>query len=123
MEALNLDQKQVGTKQLRASQFPEPADVYVCDKCGRDITVHLYSGRAHVQILLRPSRYVCRCGQKYLSGAAEWDDLSDWERRQRWGQVQVHFVMVSALLAGSAILTYFAVTRRSIALLVLLVVE
>ena len=64
MEALNLDQKQVGTKQLRASQFPEPADVYVCDKCGRDITVHLYSGRAHVQILLRPSRYVCRCGQK-----------------------------------------------------------
>lgn len=58
-----------------------------------------------------------------MSGTVEWDDLSDWERRQRWGQTEVHLVMVSAVLAVSAILVYFAVTRRSIALIALLVVE
>jgi len=41
MDALNLDPKALSIKQLHASEFPEPADVYVCDKCGRDITSHL----------------------------------------------------------------------------------
>ena len=115
MEALNLNPEQLHTKQLRASEFPEPADVYVCDRCGRDITTHLHRGRAHVQRPLRPSRYVCRCGQKYLSGAVEWDNLSDWEKRQRLGDMGL-VIIVSAVLAVFSILVYFAVIRRSIAL-------
>lgn len=120
METLNLDRKEVGTKQLRASEFPEPADVYVCDKCGRDITGHLNRGRAHVQTPLGPSTYVC-CGQKYLSGAAEWDDLGDWERRQRLGDVGLAIIL-SAVLAGFFILVHLAVKHRSLALLVFLAV-
>jgi hypothetical protein len=119
MEALNLDPKRPRTRQLRASEFPERADVYVCDKCGRDITAHLYPGSAHVQPPLGPLRYICRCGQKYLSGAAEWDDLGNWEKRHRLGDIGL-VIIVSAALAAFSILVHLAVARRSIALFVLL---
>lgn len=121
MEALNLNQKQFGTKQLRASEFPDPADVYVCDKCGRDITAHLHRGRAHVRMPLGPSRYICDCGQKYRSGTAEWDDLSDWDRRQRLADIGLAFIVLAAL-AGFSILVAFAVTHRRVALLVVLAI-
>src|SRR5262249_61613352 len=42
MRMLNLDRSQ-----LPASKFPEHADVYICDRCGRDITSHHHRGRAH----------------------------------------------------------------------------
>ena len=37
------------TKKLPASRFPEPADVYFCDKCGRDESRYLHQGQAHVR--------------------------------------------------------------------------
>ena len=67
---------------LLASAFPERADVYICDSCGRDIT-KLHPGEAHIEQPIGPVRYVCLCGRKWLSGAAEWDHLGDWERRRR----------------------------------------
>jgi hypothetical protein len=114
MEALNLN-----TKQLRASEFPEPADVYVCDRCGREITAHLRRGQAHVWRPLGPLRYVCPCGQKYLSGAVEWDNLSDWEQRQRSRQTFGLLIIALAILTGFGILVYFAVTRHSLLFLIL----
>jgi hypothetical protein len=68
---------------LPASRFPERADEYECDKCGRFITKHLFAGRAHVERPIGRERYRCRCGETYLSGAAEWDHLGDWERSRR----------------------------------------
>jgi hypothetical protein len=112
MEALNLDTKQPATKQLCASAFPEPADVYLCDKCGRDVTVHLHRGRAHVRQPLGPVRYFCRCGQDYLSGATEWDYLSDWEKRQWLGDIPLIFILF-AVLAGLVVFAYFALVRHS----------
>jgi hypothetical protein len=114
MEALNLN-----TKRLRASEFPDPADVYVCDKCGRDITAHLGRGQSHVWRPLGPLRYVCPCGQKYLSGAVEWDNLSDWEKRQRSRQTLGLLIIISAILTGFGIFVYFAVTRHNLLLLLL----
>ena len=114
MEALNLN-----TKQLRASEFPEPADVYVCDRCGREITAHLRRGQAHVWRPLGPLRYVCPCGQKYLSGAVEWNNLSDWEKRQRSGQTFGLLTIFSAVLTGFGVLVYFALTRQNLLLLIL----
>jgi hypothetical protein len=115
MEALNLNPKQLRTKQLRASKFPEPADVYVCDKCGRDITAYLHAGRAHVQQPLGPSRYACRCGETYLSGATEWDNLSDWEKRHRLADIGLVIILLAGL-AVFLILVHVAFTRRSILL-------
>jgi hypothetical protein len=67
MQTLNLDPMLSPAPIKRpASQFPERADVYFCDKCRRDITTHLYRGRSHVRQPLGPVRYVCRCGQSYL---------------------------------------------------------
>ena len=54
MQALNLNST------APASRFPEAADVYVCDKCGRDITEHLHRGRPHVWRPLGPARYIWR---------------------------------------------------------------
>lgn len=108
MELLHLAQ----TKQLPASQFPAPADVYICDKCGNDISAHLHRGRAHVRPPLGPARYVCRCGESYLSGANEWDNLSDWEQRQWLADVLVGVIILAAL-AALPILMYRAVLIRS----------
>jgi len=68
---------------LPASRFPEHADEYECDKCGRLVTKHLNCGRAHVEKPIGRERYRCRCGETYPSGAIEWDHLRDSERRRR----------------------------------------
>jgi hypothetical protein len=113
MQTLNLN----GT-QLPASKFPERADAYICDKCGRDITPFLNPGRAHVWRLLGPSRYVCRCGQQYLSGEAEWDSLSTWERRNRLSQIVGFGIATAIPIAGFVFLIHAAIEHRSIALLI-----
>jgi hypothetical protein len=101
-----------------ASEFPEAADVYVCDKCERDITRHLHRGRAHVRPRLGPVRYSCGCGQDYISGATEWDYLSNWEKRQWLRDIPLIFIFF-AILAGSVSLVYFAVVRRNVILMAL----
>jgi hypothetical protein len=68
---------------LPACAFPNRADIYVCDKCGRDISKHFRPGRAHVWTPMGPERVRRVCGQKYLTGATEWDHLGDWERNRR----------------------------------------
>jgi hypothetical protein len=80
-EGHNLDM--LGATILPASRFPEQADEYECDKCGRLVTKHLSCGRAHVEKPIGPERYRCRCGETFLSGAVEWDHLRDSERRRR----------------------------------------
>lgn len=118
MQALNLALKQPPVLKRPASEFPEAADVYVCDKCGRDITRHLHHGRAHVRRPLGPVRYSCRCGQVYISGATEWDYLSNWEKRQWLKEVPLIFIFL-AILAGCVSLVYFGVARRDVVLIVL----
>jgi len=101
---------------LPASRFPDPAEVYFCDRCGRDLTKNLYHDRAPVWQPLRPIWYVCQCGQKYLSGAAEWDDLTTWERKLRIRQLGIGFVLF-ALLVIPMTLAYFALRYGGAAIL------
>jgi hypothetical protein len=101
---------------LPASRFPEPAEIYFCDHCGRDLTKSLYHDRAPVWQPLRPMWYACACGRKYLSGAAEWDDLTAWERKQRIWQLRIGFVLF-ALLVIPVTLAYFALRDGGAALL------
>jgi hypothetical protein len=117
MQALNLDPKQPPIKRP-ASEFPGRADVYVCDKCGRDITLHLHRGHAHVRQPLGPAKYVCRCGQDYLSGTTEWDYLSDWEKRQ-WLRDIPLILILFAVLAGYGTVAYLAVVHRAFVMIVL----
>lgn len=103
---------------LPASRFPEPAELYFCDNCGRDLTRNLYRDRGSVWQPLRPMWYLCECGRKYLSGAAEWDDLSTWEREKRAWQLQIGFVLF-ALLVIPTTLAYFALRYGGAALFVI----
>src|SRR3954468_14606453 len=103
------------SKQLPASEFPAPADAYLCDTCGKDITRHLHAGRSHVLRPLGPLRYMCQCGQKYLSGAVEWDHLDDWEKRKRMADVGLAIILLVGLALFS-LLGYVAFIRRSVLL-------
>lgn len=101
---------------LPASRFPDPADHYFCDDCGRDLTRNLYPDRAPLWQPLRPMWYACQCGRKYMSGAAEWDDLSSWQRKQRLAQLSIGFLLF-ALVVIPATLAYFALRYGGAALL------
>jgi hypothetical protein len=92
---------------LPASRFPNPAEVYFCDNCGRDLTNNLHHDRSPVWQPLRPIWYVCQCGRQYLSGAAEWDNLTTWERKQRIRQLGIGSVLFAFLMI-SGTLAYFA---------------
>jgi hypothetical protein len=102
---------------LPASAFPTPADVYVCDKCGRDVTKHLHRGQAHVWKPVGPNRYQCRFGQKYLTGAMEWDQLGEWERKRRIGQTVGLGILCSAAFSIVGLVVYLALHRSKAALI------
>jgi len=89
-----------------ASDFPERANIYVCDNCGRDITKHFRAGQSHVWRPIGPQRYQCSCGKKYLTGAAEWDHLGRWERSCRVRHTLGMGVVFSAMVSVLGFLVY-----------------
>ena len=95
---------------LPASAFPTPADAYVCDKCDRDITKHLHRNQAHVWLAMGPNRYQCVCGQKYLTGAREWDHLGEWERKRRARQTLELGTLFSAPFLALGLLIYLTMS-------------
>jgi hypothetical protein len=97
--------------QLPASAFPKPADVYVCDDCGRDITRRFRPGRAPVWKPMGTEIFECLCGQKYLTGATEWDHLGDWERRRRLEQIFGLGILFSAFFLVPGLVVYFTLHR------------
>src|SRR5258706_3114128 len=103
MDSLNLSSPPL---KLPASAFPSRADVYECDKCGRDVTKQFRPGRAHVWKPMGPERYQCRCGQKYLTGATEWDHLGSWERKNRIRQSFGLGVLFSAMCSVIGLVAY-----------------
>ena len=109
------------TETLPASRFPEAADVYSCDSCGRDITEHLHRGRAHVCQPIGPVRYSCLCGKTYLTGATEWDYLSEWDKRQWRSDVGITIILFVLLLMTLS-LGYASWHRHSVILLAIFVV-
>jgi hypothetical protein len=109
MTSLDLDNyTEFVSSVLPASAFPNPAMTYVCDNCGRDVTRHLHCGQAHVWQPMGPQRYTCRCGQRWLTGAVEWDHLGDWERRRRIRDTLAISVVSVILASIPATITYFA---------------
>ena len=93
---------------LPASSFPERADVYVCDKCARGVTKRFRLRQSHSWTPVGPTRFVCRCGQRYLTGAIEWDHLGLWERHRRVWQTLVLGVFLSGMFSIFGILIYLA---------------
>jgi len=69
-----------------------------------------------------PERYLCRCGQKYLTGATEWDHLGDWERRRRVGQTFGLALLFSVAFAVPGLVVYLALYRSRGALIAALVI-
>jgi hypothetical protein len=65
-----------------------------------------------------PERYLCQCGQKYLTGATEWDHLGDWERKNRIRQT----LGISVLSSIIGLLGYLALRRSNGALIGALVI-
>jgi hypothetical protein len=91
---------------LPATQFPERADVYVCDKCGREVTKHFRPGQSHSWKPMGPTRFICRCGQRYPTGAIEWDHLGPWERHRRIRDTFALGALLSAMFSVLGLLAY-----------------
>lgn len=106
MLGLNLDARSI--IKLPASALPGRADVYVCDKCERNITKYLRPGKAHVWRSIGTERYRCRCGERFLTGAVEWDHLSGWERKQRVAGTIWIGVGLSVLFSPVSLAAYLA---------------
>lgn len=104
MLSLNLGGRPVIS--LPASTFPDKADAYICDKCGRDITKHFRPGESHTWTPMGRERYKCLCGQRYLTGATEWDHFSDWERSRRVRDTLGLGILVSAMFSIPGLLAY-----------------
>jgi hypothetical protein len=112
---MNADEHRSQT--LPASEFPERAEWYVCDNCGRDITRHLHPGRAHMTQAMGPVRYVCRCGERWLTGAVEWDHMDDWYRHRRFIDLRIGIVLFSVPSFLLGLLVYFAFGRSRSAII------
>ena len=97
----------LNSSSLPASAFPEPADRYVCDDCGRDVTKHLHRSRAHEWSPMGPSYYQCHCGRKYRTGATEWDYLGRFERRRRAGKTLFLSEMLLIPASFVGLIVYF----------------
>jgi hypothetical protein len=104
MIGLNLSERK---SQLPASAFPERADIYICDQCQRDLTEHFIPGQAHVMQPLGPERYTCECGRRYLTGAVEWQNLSEWDRRRRKVDAFGIGALFSVMLSIPGLCVYF----------------
>jgi hypothetical protein len=104
MLTLNINARQVVT--LPASAFPSRADAYICDRCGRDLTKEFRAGQSHVWAPLGPETYVCICGQRYLTGATEWDHLGDHERSRRVGETLGVGALISAMFSVLGLAVY-----------------
>jgi hypothetical protein len=111
---------------LSASDFPNKADIYVCDQCGRAITKHFRPRHSHTSAPIGPERYKCLCGKEYLTGATEWDHLGDWERTKRGGDAVDIGILLSAISSLLGLLFYlvlhFALGVRNAAVLAALVI-
>jgi DNA-directed RNA polymerase subunit RPC12/RpoP len=92
-----------------ASEFPQPADVYICHRCGRDVTKHLHPPRGHGGRAIGPEQYACTCGERYLTGAVEWDHLP--EHGRGIGETLFVGLFLSAFLSPLGIGIYFLLHR------------
>jgi len=80
----------------------------------------LRPARAQVRQPIGPMRYTCVCGKSYLTGATEWDYLSEWDKRQWRSDVGIGVILL-ILLTIPFILGFAAWHRQSLVLLAILI--
>jgi hypothetical protein len=111
MLGLSTNPIQLIKSQLPASAFPNYAEVYVCDNCGRNITRHFHAPQSHTSGQIGPTRYQCRCGQKYPTGAIEWDHLGDRRRKNYFLLTFLLGFASSVLLSVPCFASYYFLGR------------
>jgi len=122
MQSLGLNERSVARKRLPASALGDRADEYFCENCGRDVTKYLHPMRAHVSVPMGPERYLCPCGQKWLTGATEWDHFGGRERRKRTVGILFLSLFLSTLVSIAGFVVYLAMLRSRGALFVATIV-
>jgi len=103
-------------KRLPASAFPDWADEYFCDDCGRDVTKKFNGHQSHSWRPMGAERFICSCGRRWLTGATEWDRLGSLERGKRVGAAVFANVLFCFLACLIALFVYFLTSQPSAAL-------
>lgn len=106
MLSLNLSARP--TVKLLASNFPNRADIYVCDQCGGDITKHFRPRHSHASLPIGPEHYRCLRGKNCLTGTIEWGHLGDGEGSKRSGDAIGIGILLSAISSVFGLLSYLA---------------
>jgi hypothetical protein len=71
------------------------------DEISQNISV-----QAHVWSAMGRERYQCRCGQKYLTGATEWDHFRGHERKRRIVDILFFGAFFSAFVSPVSLFVY-----------------
>jgi hypothetical protein len=113
---IGLDLSARSKKRLPVSALPEWAEEYFCDNCGRDVTKQVRRQQSHSWQPMGVERFRCACGHAWLTGAAEWDHLSDREKRNRVNGSIVLNVVLVFFASIVALAGYFLSSKAGVAL-------
>jgi hypothetical protein len=113
---IGLDLSARSKKRLPVSALPEWAEEYFCDNCGRDVTKQVRRQQSHSWQPMGVERFRCACGRAWLTGAAEWDHLSDREKRNRVNGSIVLNVVLVFFASIVALAGYFLSSKAGVAL-------
>jgi hypothetical protein len=94
----------------------KPARGYACDHCGRDLTKYLDRGHAHSFRILGPPAFICSCGQRFATGAQEWDYLDRYSRSNLLLMGPGLGAVAGLALIAFCSLVYFVAARHSVVL-------
>jgi len=114
MVGLNLSAR--SKKRLPVTTVPEWAEEYFCDNCGLDVTKQVRRQQSHSWQPMGAERFRCTCGHAWLTGAAEWDHLSDREKRNRVNGLIVLNIVSIFFASIVALAGYFLSANAGVAL-------
>ena len=113
---IGLDLGARSKKRLPVSALPESAEEYFCDDCAREVTKQVRRRESHSWQPMGAEKFRCACGHNWPTGAAEWDHLSDREKRNRVnGSIVLNAVLVF-FASIVALAGYFLSSKTGVAL-------
>jgi hypothetical protein len=113
---ISLDLGARSKKSLPVSALPEWAEEYYCDDCAREVTKQVHRRESHSWRPMGTEKFRCVCGHNWPTGAAEWDHLSDRERRSRVNAFIVLNIAAVFFASIVGLVSYFLSSKADVAL-------
>jgi hypothetical protein len=113
---IGLDLGARSKKRLPVSAVPEWAEEYFCDDCARVVTGQVRRRESHSWQPMGAEKFRCACGHNWPTGAAEWNHLSEREKRNRINEFIVLNIVLVFFASIVALAGYILSSKVGIAL-------